>query len=107
MLLPTPRTACPPHRVAPSRLISLLAGLETFISTAKTLPSAGIYDVVEGYIRISVECAEIFKLLDGEKKPESEVRRPWVLYSGVVRSELAGSRTDNEMLGSMDNCLPS
>uniref|UniRef100_A0A8C9F4W2 URB1 ribosome biogenesis homolog n=1 Tax=Pavo cristatus TaxID=9049 RepID=A0A8C9F4W2_PAVCR len=48
-------------------------GLETFISTAKALPSAGIYDVVEGYIKISVECAEIFKLLDGEKKPESEM----------------------------------
>uniref|UniRef100_A0A669R695 URB1 ribosome biogenesis homolog n=1 Tax=Phasianus colchicus TaxID=9054 RepID=A0A669R695_PHACC len=48
-------------------------GLETFISTAKALPSAEIYDVVEGYVKISVECAEIFKLLDGEKKPESEM----------------------------------
>ncbi|XP_068768385.1 nucleolar pre-ribosomal-associated protein 1 isoform X2 [Struthio camelus] len=48
-------------------------GLETFISIAKTLPSAEIYDVVEGYIKISVECAEIFKLLDGERKPESEM----------------------------------
>ncbi|OXB79759.1 UNVERIFIED_CONTAM: hypothetical protein H355_013744 [Colinus virginianus] len=48
-------------------------GLETFISTAKALPSAEVYDVVEGYVRISVECAEIFKLLDGEKKPESEM----------------------------------
>uniref|UniRef100_A0A8C2SXU5 URB1 ribosome biogenesis homolog n=1 Tax=Coturnix japonica TaxID=93934 RepID=A0A8C2SXU5_COTJA len=48
-------------------------GLETFISTAKALPSDELYDVVEGYIKISVECAEIFKLLDGEKKPESEM----------------------------------
>ncbi|OXB68655.1 hypothetical protein ASZ78_014302 [Callipepla squamata] len=48
-------------------------GLETFVSTAKALPSAEVYDVVEGYVRISVECAEIFKLLDGERKPESEM----------------------------------
>ncbi|KAM4683456.1 nucleolar pre-ribosomal-associated protein 1 isoform 1-T1 [Amazona ochrocephala] len=48
-------------------------GLETFISVAKTLPSPDIYDVVEGYIKISMECAEIFKLMDGERKPESEM----------------------------------
>ncbi|NXO02201.1 NPA1P protein, partial [Rhinopomastus cyanomelas] len=48
-------------------------GLETFISIAKTLPSPDIYDVVEGYIKISMECAEIFKLLDGERKPEDEI----------------------------------
>ncbi|XP_065597859.1 nucleolar pre-ribosomal-associated protein 1 [Cyrtonyx montezumae] len=48
-------------------------GLETFISSAKALPSAEVYDVVEGYVKISVECAEIFKLLDGERKPESEM----------------------------------
>ncbi|NWR70263.1 NPA1P protein, partial [Centropus unirufus] len=48
-------------------------GLETFISIAKTLPSPEVYDVVEGYIRISMECAEIFKLLDGERKSENEV----------------------------------
>ncbi|KFW89278.1 Nucleolar pre-ribosomal-associated protein 1, partial [Phalacrocorax carbo] len=47
--------------------------LETFVSIAKTLPSPNIYDVVEGYIKISMECAEIFKLLDGERKPESEM----------------------------------
>lgn len=50
-----------------------LAGLETFVSLAKELPAAQLYDVVEGYVKISVECAEIFKLLDGERKPESEV----------------------------------
>lgn len=50
-----------------------LAGLETFVSVAKELPTAQLYDVVEGYVKISVECAEIFKLLDGERKPESEV----------------------------------
>ncbi|NXA49095.1 NPA1P protein, partial [Nothocercus julius] len=48
-------------------------GLQTFVSVAKTLPSAEVYDVVEGYIKISVECAEIFKLLDGERKPEREM----------------------------------
>ncbi|XP_063202755.1 LOW QUALITY PROTEIN: nucleolar pre-ribosomal-associated protein 1 [Chroicocephalus ridibundus] len=48
-------------------------GLNTFVSVAKTLPSPEIYDVVEGYIKISMECAEIFKLLDGEKKCESEM----------------------------------
>lgn len=44
---------------------------------AKTLPSPDTYDVVEGYIKISMECAEIFKLMDGERKPESEVSWPW------------------------------
>ncbi|NXG83836.1 NPA1P protein, partial [Stercorarius parasiticus] len=48
-------------------------GLNTFVSVAKTLPSPQIYDVVEGYIKISMECAEIFKLMDGERKYESEM----------------------------------
>ncbi|NXF01342.1 NPA1P protein, partial [Smithornis capensis] len=48
-------------------------GLETFVSVAKALPSPELYDVVEGYVKISMECAEIFKLLDGERKPESEM----------------------------------
>ncbi|NXD07775.1 NPA1P protein, partial [Nothocercus nigrocapillus] len=48
-------------------------GLQTFVAVAKTLPSDEVYDVVEGYIKISVECAEIFKLLDGERKPEREM----------------------------------
>ncbi|XP_058490255.1 nucleolar pre-ribosomal-associated protein 1 [Solea solea] len=47
-------------------------GLETFIYTAKKLPCSDLYDVVEGYIKISMECAEIFKLLDGDKHNESE-----------------------------------
>ncbi|CAI5772653.1 pre-ribosomal-associated 1 [Podarcis lilfordi] len=50
-----------------------MKGLETFISRAKSLPSAEQYDVVEGYIKVSVECAEILKLLDGERRPESEM----------------------------------
>ena len=49
------------------------AGLETFISIAKKLPSSDLYDVVEGYIKISMECAEIFKLLEGDKHEEMEV----------------------------------
>ncbi|XP_074853089.1 nucleolar pre-ribosomal-associated protein 1 [Carettochelys insculpta] len=50
-----------------------IQGLENFVSTAKSLPSTELYDVVEGYIKISVECAEIFRLLDGERRPESEM----------------------------------
>uniref|UniRef100_A0A673CC10 URB1 ribosome biogenesis homolog n=1 Tax=Sphaeramia orbicularis TaxID=375764 RepID=A0A673CC10_9TELE len=50
-----------------------MKGLETFISTAKKLPCTGLYDVVEGYIKISMECTEIFKLLEGEKQAESEM----------------------------------
>ncbi|KAM6946090.1 nucleolar pre-ribosomal-associated protein 1 [Aplochiton taeniatus] len=48
-------------------------GLETFISTAKKLPSTDLYDVVEGYIKISMECSEIFKLLEGERQTETEM----------------------------------
>ncbi|KAM9811939.1 nucleolar pre-ribosomal-associated protein 1 [Syngnathus typhle] len=50
-----------------------LKGLETFIATAKKLPSSELYDVVEGYIKISMDCAEIFKLLEGEKQTEKEM----------------------------------
>ncbi|KAM7399033.1 hypothetical protein PAMP_018327 [Pampus punctatissimus] len=50
-----------------------MKGLQTFISNAKKLPSSDLYDVVEGYIKISMECAEIFKLLEGEKQMESEM----------------------------------
>lgn len=54
------------------KLNSILA-LEAFVSAAKELPQEDVHDVVEGYIKISVECAEIFQLLSGEKRPESEV----------------------------------
>ncbi|CAK6968909.1 nucleolar pre-ribosomal-associated protein 1 [Scomber scombrus] len=50
-----------------------MKGLQTFISHAKKLPSSDLYDVVEGYIKISMECAEIFKLLEGDKQMESEL----------------------------------
>uniref|UniRef100_A0A8C9ZQ89 URB1 ribosome biogenesis homolog n=1 Tax=Sander lucioperca TaxID=283035 RepID=A0A8C9ZQ89_SANLU len=50
-----------------------MKGLEIFISTAKKLPCSDLYDVVEGYIKISMECAEIFKLLEREKHVESEL----------------------------------
>lgn len=49
------------------------AGLKSFVSAAKKLPSSDVYDVVEGYIKISMECTEIFKLLEGEKHVETEV----------------------------------
>lgn len=51
-----------------------ISALEAFVAAAKKLPREDVYDVVEGYIKISVECAEIFQLLNGEKRPESEVR---------------------------------
>uniref|UniRef100_A0A665V070 URB1 ribosome biogenesis homolog n=1 Tax=Echeneis naucrates TaxID=173247 RepID=A0A665V070_ECHNA len=50
-----------------------MKGLETFISTAKNLPCPGLYDVVEGYIKISMECTEIFKLLEVERHVETEM----------------------------------
>ncbi|XP_037325699.2 nucleolar pre-ribosomal-associated protein 1 [Pungitius pungitius] len=50
-----------------------MKGLETFISTAEKLPCPDVYDVVEGYIKISMECAEIFKLLERENNIESEM----------------------------------
>ncbi|XP_007493354.2 nucleolar pre-ribosomal-associated protein 1 isoform X1 [Monodelphis domestica] len=51
---------------------TMVSALETFISIAKMLPQTGLYDVVEGYIKISVECSEIFQLLSGEKRTEHE-----------------------------------
>ncbi|XP_053561149.1 nucleolar pre-ribosomal-associated protein 1 [Bombina bombina] len=51
---------------------SALNGLAKFVTLSKKLPSPNLYDVVEGYIKISVECIEILKLLDGERRPESE-----------------------------------
>lgn len=53
-----------------------VSALEAFVRAARTLPQEDVYDVVEGYIRISVEGAEVFQLLSGEKRPGSEVRPP-------------------------------
>lgn len=50
-----------------------MKGLQTFISTSRKLPSSDLYDVVEGYIKISMECAEIFKLVEGEKHSEAQL----------------------------------
>lgn len=50
-----------------------VSALEAFVAAAKQLPREDMYDVVEGYIKISVECAEVFQLLSGERPPESEV----------------------------------
>ncbi|XP_078088951.1 nucleolar pre-ribosomal-associated protein 1 isoform X2 [Mustelus asterias] len=47
--------------------------LATFISIAKKLPCSELYDVVDGYIKISAECTEIFKLLDGERRTENQM----------------------------------
>ncbi|XP_053312783.1 nucleolar pre-ribosomal-associated protein 1 [Spea bombifrons] len=49
-----------------------LKGLGQFLNLSRKLPSTDLYDVVEGYIKISVECIEILKLLDGERRPENE-----------------------------------
>ncbi|XP_013868182.1 nucleolar pre-ribosomal-associated protein 1 [Austrofundulus limnaeus] len=50
-----------------------MRGLQQFIFTAKKLPCSDMYDVVEGYIKISMECSEIFSLLEGEKHTETEM----------------------------------
>ncbi|XP_068930997.1 nucleolar pre-ribosomal-associated protein 1 isoform X1 [Petaurus breviceps papuanus] len=51
---------------------TMVPALETFVSIARMLPQVGLYDVVEGYIKISVECSEIFQLLSEEKRTEHE-----------------------------------
>ncbi|XP_069616946.1 nucleolar pre-ribosomal-associated protein 1 isoform X2 [Ranitomeya imitator] len=50
-----------------------LRGLQQFLEFSRKLPNPALYDVVEGYIKISVECSEVLKLLEGEKRPESEM----------------------------------
>uniref|UniRef100_A0AAR2JVE7 Nucleolar pre-ribosomal-associated protein 1 C-terminal domain-containing protein n=1 Tax=Pygocentrus nattereri TaxID=42514 RepID=A0AAR2JVE7_PYGNA len=52
---------------------SAFKGLEIFIRTAKKLPCANLYDVVEGYIKISAECSEILLLLEGDTHSETEL----------------------------------
>ncbi|XP_012301886.2 nucleolar pre-ribosomal-associated protein 1 isoform X3 [Aotus nancymaae] len=59
-------------------------GLEAFVSAAKKLPREDVYDVVEGYIKISVECAEIFQLLSGEKRPESEMILIFQVFEAIL-----------------------
>ncbi|XP_061049977.1 nucleolar pre-ribosomal-associated protein 1 isoform X2 [Eubalaena glacialis] len=58
--------------------------LEAFVSAAKKLPREDVYDVVEGYIKISVECAEIFQLLSGEKHPESEMLLIFQVFEAIL-----------------------
>uniref|UniRef100_A0A8B9K9M2 URB1 ribosome biogenesis homolog n=1 Tax=Astyanax mexicanus TaxID=7994 RepID=A0A8B9K9M2_ASTMX len=53
--------------------VSVIAGLEIFVRTGKKLPCAGLYDVVEGYIKISAECCEIVELLEGESQSVTEL----------------------------------
>uniref|UniRef100_A0A4W3KAK1 URB1 ribosome biogenesis homolog n=1 Tax=Callorhinchus milii TaxID=7868 RepID=A0A4W3KAK1_CALMI len=68
----------------------LPAGLETFISLAKQLPSSELYDVVEGYIKISVDCTEIFKLFEGERREESQM----ILIFEVLETILLRTASD-------------
>ncbi|XP_057620444.1 nucleolar pre-ribosomal-associated protein 1 isoform X3 [Chionomys nivalis] len=58
--------------------------LEAFVSAAKQLPQEATCDVVEGYIKISMECAEIFQLLSGEKRPESEVLLIFQVFEAIL-----------------------
>lgn len=58
--------------------------LEAFVSAAKHLPQEDMCDVVEGYIKISMECAEIFQLLSGEKRPESEVLLIFQAFEAIL-----------------------
>ncbi|XP_006983601.1 nucleolar pre-ribosomal-associated protein 1 isoform X1 [Peromyscus maniculatus bairdii] len=58
--------------------------LEAFVSAAKQLPHEGMCDVVEGYIKISMECAEIFQLLSGEKRPESEMLLIFQVFEAIL-----------------------
>ncbi|KAF0880051.1 NPA1P protein, partial [Crocuta crocuta] len=58
--------------------------LEAFVAAAKKLPREDVYDVVEGYIKISVECAEIFQLLSGEKRPESEMLLIFQVFEAIL-----------------------
>uniref|UniRef100_A0A8C4PJU8 URB1 ribosome biogenesis homolog n=1 Tax=Equus asinus asinus TaxID=83772 RepID=A0A8C4PJU8_EQUAS len=60
------------------------SALEAFVSAAKKLPREDVYDVVEGYIKISVECAEIFQLLSGEKRPESEMLLIFQAFEAIL-----------------------
>uniref|UniRef100_A0A3B3CZ91 URB1 ribosome biogenesis homolog n=1 Tax=Oryzias melastigma TaxID=30732 RepID=A0A3B3CZ91_ORYME len=52
---------------------AMLKNLEKFVSIGRKLPCPDLYDVVEGFIKISMECAEIFQLLEGEKHTENEM----------------------------------
>lgn len=63
----------PSTEMCPQLLFTFLTGLDTFIKAAQKLPCADLYDVVEGYIKISAECTEILKLLEEENKVESKV----------------------------------
>ncbi|KAM7133116.1 nucleolar pre-ribosomal-associated protein 1 isoform 1-T1 [Molossus nigricans] len=58
--------------------------LEAFVSAAKKLPREDVYDVVEGYIKISVECAELFQLLSGAKRPESEMLLIFQVFEAIL-----------------------
>ncbi|CAM9558740.1 unnamed protein product [Lampetra fluviatilis] len=61
-----------------------LRALETFVSLSKQLPAEGLHDVVEGFVKISGECAEIFKLLDGERLRDRELSKVWEALEAIL-----------------------
>ncbi|KAM4590476.1 nucleolar pre-ribosomal-associated protein 1 [Fundulus diaphanus] len=78
-----------------------MKGLERFISTAKKLPSPDLYDVVEGYVKISMECAEIFKLLEAEKPAETEM----MLIFGSLEAILLRTASDLSHFNAVGNVV--
>lgn len=74
-----------------------VSALEAFVTAAKQLPREGACDVVEDYVRISVECAEVFQLLGGERPPESQVGLSCACAAAVVSAR--GRRFDSEFQG--------
>ncbi|XP_063062000.1 nucleolar pre-ribosomal-associated protein 1 [Engraulis encrasicolus] len=77
---------------------TVMKGLDTFIKAAQKLPCADLYDVVEGYIKISAECTEILKLLEEENKVESKMLL--VLHSlEVILLRIASDLSHFSMVG--------
>ncbi|XP_041920011.1 nucleolar pre-ribosomal-associated protein 1 isoform X1 [Alosa sapidissima] len=78
---------------------TVMKGLDTFVKAAQKLPCADLYDVVEGYIKISAECAEILKLLEEENKVENKMLL--VLQSlEIILLRIASDLSHFSMVGS-------
>ncbi|XP_077578475.1 nucleolar pre-ribosomal-associated protein 1 [Stigmatopora nigra] len=80
---------------------SAFKALGTFVALAKKLPSPELYDVVEGYVKISMECAEIFHLLTGEKQTDQEV----VLIFASLEAILLRTASDLSHFSAVGNTI--